>query len=61
MPSKLTADELFDLLTDRYEAAELVDVLGITNEDLKDVGLVGFIEDDIDHFMQVVSQLGLVE
>lgn len=53
----ISAEELFNRLTDQYTATELVDVLGLTTENLKDIGMVDFIEEHLSELTSVLESL----
>lgn len=56
-----SAEELFERLSDRYTAAEMVELLGMTNEDLEDIGMVNFIDRNFDALTSVLESVGMLE
>jgi hypothetical protein len=55
------AEEIFLRLTDRYTPTEIVEVLGLTNEDLEDIGLIDYIEDSDDGLVFILESLRLLK
>ena len=58
---RLSAEEVFNRLADQYTAIEIVEVLGMTTEDLEDIGMVGFIEEHLDGLTSVLASLGVLD
>ena len=58
---KLSAEELYERLTDKYGADEIVEVLGIETEDLKDMGIIQYIEDNLELLTNVFQAFGAIE
>lgn len=56
----MNAEEIYERLSDRFTAAELIEVLGVTTSDLKDMGLIGFIDENLEGLTSILSILGIL-
>ena len=57
---KIAAVELVDRLADRYTTVEIVELLGMTIEDIKEMGLVAYVEDNLERLTTALEQAGVL-
>lgn len=57
----LTAEEIFDRLLDRYTATEIVEVLELDANELGELGLIKWIDDNMDVVVGILSDEGLYD
>ena len=57
---RVSGYEVFERLKDRYTPAEIVELLDVTNEDLEDIGIAGYIADNLGELFGLLEEAGVI-